>query len=182
MSDEKKPKKKGKMKKLLLPLAAIVIIGGAGGAGGYFYADMFGEHEQSHVDPDLPKLVLKDGTKVDGPKDGKVHDVSMYKSTYFPIEESFTTNLRGGSGFAQAQMAVSTFYDESVIEALTEHDIAVRNAIVMQLADTDALELETIQGKEQLAARLRESINSVLKQKTGFGGIDEVYFTKLVLQ
>ncbi|WP_420605857.1 flagellar basal body-associated FliL family protein [Novosphingopyxis sp.] len=182
MSDEKPPKKKGKLKKLMLPLAGIVVIGGAGGAGGYFYSGMMGGHEKGEEKPELPKLVLKDGSTVDAPASGKLANKAKYKVTYHPIEESFTSNLRGGSGFAQAEMAVSTFYDESVIEALTEHDIAVRNAIVLELADTDGTALETIEGKTELAHRLCDRINQTLEQKTGFGGIDEVYFTKLVLQ
>ncbi len=182
MSDDPKPKKKGKLKKIMLPLAAILLIGGAGGAGGYVYAGSIAGHEKGADKPEMPQVVMKDGSTEDAPASGKLGDKTKYKITYHPIEQSFTTNLRGGSGFAQAEMAVSTYYDESVIEALTEHDVAVRNAIVMQLADTDGTQLETVQGKEELAARLRDKINAVLKQKTGFGGIDEVYFTKLVLQ
>ena len=182
MSEETKPKKKGKMKKLLLPLVGILVIGGAGGAGGYFYSGMMGGHDKAEEKPDLPQLVLKDGSTVDAPANGKIANKSKYKVTYHPIEESFTTNLRGGTGFAQAEMAVSTFYDDSVIEALTEHDIAVRNAIVLELADTDGAALETIEGKADLAHRLCDRINKTLEQKSGFGGIDEVYFTKLVLQ
>ena len=183
MSDEEKPKKKkGKMKKILLPMVAILAIGGACGAGGYFAADAMGSHEKAEEKPDLPKLVMKDGSEVEAPASGKLGKKSDYKVTYHPIEQGFTSNLRGGSGFAQAEIAVSTFYDDRVVEALTEHDIAVRNAIVLELADTDGAALETIEGKTDLAKRLRDRINKTLEQKTGFGGIDEVYFTKLVLQ
>ena len=84
--------------------------------------------------------------------------------------------------FAQAEIAVSTFYDERVVAALTEHDFAIRDSIVMELAESNGQELETGAGKKELAQRLRNSINQVLVEKTGFGGIDSIYFTKLVLQ
>ena len=182
MSEDMKPAKKGKLKKILLPVVGILVIGGACGAGGFFYADMMGGHGAAEAKPDLPKIVLKDGSTVDGPTHGGKSEKTEYQVTYHPIEESFTTNLRGGSGFAQAEMAVSTIYDERVVQALTDHDIAVRNAIVLEMADTDAMELETVAGKKNLALRLRDRINETLEEKTGFGGIDEVYFTKLVLQ
>ncbi len=181
MSTETQPKKKGKLKKIMLPAVAILVIGGACGAGGFFAADAFGGEAAEHK-PDLPKIVLKDGSHIDAPRGGKTGKQSDYQVTYHPIEQSFTTNLRGGSGFAQAEIAVSTLYDERVVEALTQHDIAVRNAIVLELADTDAMELETIEGKKDLSVRLKTRINKTLEQKTGFGGIDEIYFTKLVLQ
>lgn len=181
MSTEKQPKKRSKKKKMLLSAIAVLVIGGACGGGGYVYAHSI-SGPPAEEKPDLPKLVLKDGDEVEAPANGKLTHTEKYKVSYHPIDKTFTTNLRGDSGFAQVDLAVSTFYDESVITALTDHDIAVRNAIVLELANTDGLELETVAGKEALAVRLRDRINATLKEKTGFGGIAEVYFTKLVLQ
>ncbi len=181
MSTEKQPKKRSKKKKMLLSAIAVLVVGGAFGGGGYVYANSVSGAPVEEK-PDLPKLVLKDGDEVEAPANGKLTHTEKYKVTYHPIEKTFTTNLRGDSGFAQVDLAVSTFYDETVITALTDHDIAVRNAIVLELANTDGLELETVAGKEALADRLRDRINETLVEKTGFGGIGEVYFTKLVLQ
>lgn len=186
MSDEEtKPKKKGgKMKKAVFATLALILIGGAGGAGGFYYAGAFGGGAAEEK-PDHPKLVLKDGSHIDAPVGtgiGNLKDKAKYQVTYHPIDGSFTSNLRGGSGFAQAEIAVSTFYDERVVTALTEHDFAIRDAIVMELAESTGPQLETSAGKTELAQRLRGRINDVLVEKTGFGGIDAIYFTKLVLQ
>ncbi|PIW54029.1 MAG: flagellar basal body protein FliL [Sphingomonadales bacterium CG12_big_fil_rev_8_21_14_0_65_65_10] len=186
MSDaETTPKKKGgKMKKVLIATLGLVLIGGAGGAGGFYYAGAFGG-DAAEEKPDHPKLVLKDGSQIDAPPGdgtGNLKDKAKYQVTYHPIEGSFTSNLRGGDSFAQAEIAVSTFYDERVVAALTEHDFAIRDAIVMELAESDRLQLETSAGKSDLSERLRSSVNEVLVEKTGFGGIDSIYFTKLVLQ
>jgi flagellar FliL protein len=181
MTTETQPKKRGKLKKILLPALAVLVIGGACGGGGYVYASSLGAHPVEEK-PDLPKLVLKDGEEVEAPASGRLTHTEKYKVTYHPIEKTFTTNLRGDTGFAQVDLAVSTFYDDTVVEALTEHDIAIRNAIVLELANTDGAEIETVVGKKALADRLRDRINATLKEKTGFGGIAEVYFTKLVLQ
>lgn len=176
-------KKSGKMKKLMIGTFALLVIGGGSAAGGFYFAGS-ADGLAGEAKPDYPKLVMKDGTLVDAPGTGTgvLKDTAKYQITYHPIEGSFTSNLRGGSGFAQAEMAVSTYYDERVIAALTEHDIAIRNAVVLELAESDGMTLESVQGKKDLARRLRGRINDVLVQKTGFGGIDDVYFTKLVLQ
>lgn len=183
---EKEPKKKGGMvKKLLIPLVAVLVLGGGGAAAGFFAAGMIGgEHE----DPNAPKVVLKDGTTVSAKAAGLKqvasgsHLDAKFKVTYLPIEEPFTANLRGGGGFAQMSLAVSTYFDEKVPAALTEHNIAIRSAILMAISDFDPIQLETIEGKEQLKGQLKKVINDVLVDKTGFAGVEDVYFTSFVVQ
>ena len=40
----------------------------------------------------------------------------------------------------------------------------------------------TSEGKKQLQKRLTDTINATLKQKEGFGGISNTYFTTFVVQ
>lgn len=175
---EDEPKKGGKMKKIIMVLLATVVLGGGGAAGGFYAAGSMGP--QGPEKPDLPKLVLKDGTHVES--DAKAApDSRDFQVTYFEMEKAFTTNLLGG-GFAQAEIAVSTPYDERVVEAIQEHDIAIRSAIVMKLAAGNSDGLQSQSGKEALAVELKDIINETLRAKTGFGGVDEVYFTKFVVQ
>ncbi len=184
---EKEPKKKGGMvKKLLIPLVAVLVLGGGGAAAGFFAAGMIGGGE--HEDPNAPKVVLKDGTTVSAKAAGLKqvasgsHLDAKFKVTYLPIEEPFTANLRGGGGFAQMSLAVSTYFDDKVPTALTEHNIAIRSAILMAISDFDPIQLETIEGKEQLKGQLKKVINDVLVDKTGFAGVEDVYFTSFVVQ
>lgn len=175
-----KPKKGGKMKQIIMVLLGTALIGGGSAAAGFYAAgSLTGAGPEK---PDLPKLVLKDGTHVENnAASSSTLDPRELQVTYYEMEKAFTTNLYGG-GFAQAEMAVSTPYDERVIEAIQEHDIAIRSAIVMKLAAGDSATLETQPGKEALALELKEVINETLRSKTGFGGVDEVYFTKFVVQ
>lgn len=184
---EKEPKKKGGLvKKLLIPLVAVLVLGGGGAAAGFFAAGMIGGGE--HEDPNAPKVVLKDGTTVSAkaagikqPGEGSKLD-AKFKVTYFPIEEPFTANLRGDTGFAQMSLAVSTYFDDKITGALTEHNIAVRSAVLMTISEFDAMQLESLEGKEQLKGKIRDVINDTLTEKTGFGGIEDVYFTSIVVQ
>jgi flagellar protein FliL len=53
---------------------------------------------------------------------------------------------------------------------------------LLTLSEQDGLVLATPQGKQALQKQLSKSINRVLREKEGFGGIDSVYFTNLVVQ
>lgn len=184
---EKEPKKKGGMvKKLLVPLLAVLVLGGGGAAAGFFAAGMIGGGE--HEDPNAPKVVLKDGTTVSAKAAGLKNPGSAtqldakFKVTYFPIEEPFTANLRGDTGFAQMSLAVSTYFDEKITAAMTEHNIAVRSAVLMTISEFDAMQLESLEGKEALKGKIKDVVNATLTEKTGFGGIEDVYFTSIVVQ
>jgi flagellar FliL protein len=60
--------------------------------------------------------------------------------------------------------------------------VPIRSAVLMVLAEQDPAMLSTSQGKQMLQRRLSGAINGVLREKEGFGGIDNVYFTSLVIQ
>lgn len=184
--DEKpKGKKKGKLKTIILIVVLVLVLGGGGAAGGFFAAGMLGGEQEEPEDPNKPKIILKDGTAVSDkeasssvPKESS----SDFKVTYHQIEQPFTSNLSNSDSFAQLSLAVSTHYDERVFENVTNHEIAIRSAVLMELGQQDAFELEQPEGKLKLKRRLRDIINDTLKAKTGFGGIEDVYFTDLVVQ
>ena len=58
----------------------------------------------------------------------------------------------------------------------------MRSAILMALGDTTEEQVFTSEGKKQLQKRLAKAINDTLKQKEGFGGVGNVYFTNFVVQ
>lgn len=191
------PKKKGKVKKLLLiGVAAIALIGAGAGAGIYFGA--LSAHEAKPEDH-YPKLVVrsKDGAEpvaeddkeaplkvgtVSVPNDRFKVDPRKYEVTYYPMAESFTTNLADGSGFLQIGISLSTFYDGKVINNIKRQAVPIRSVVLMVLAEQDPALLSTSQGKQRLQRQLTAAINDVLREKEGFGGIDNVYFTSLVIQ
>ncbi len=184
--DEKpKNKKKGKMKTLLLASGLILVLGGGGAAGGFYAAGMLGGEHEEPEDPNRPKIILKDGTQVSEkevkhslPKESS----SDFKITYHQIEQPFTSNLSNSDSFAQLSLAVSTFYDERVFENVVNHEVAIRSAVLMELGQQNADDLEQPEGKMRLKRKLRDIINETLKEKAGFGGIEDVYFTNMVVQ
>ena len=203
MSDkvEDAPKKKGKFKKLLvLGVGLVVLVGGGVGAGLYAAnAGLVGggDHAEAEEKP-KPKLVLKSEQKRGGEDDAKGGDApepthegkptpevaggEKYASNYYAMEKEFTSNLQNSVHFIQVGVAVSTPYDDTVIERLKTNDIAVRSAILMALSDTSEEQVFNMEGKKQLQRKLAQAINETLEQKEGFGGVSNVYFTNFVVQ
>lgn len=199
-TNAEKPKG-GRVKKLLLAgIGALVLIGAGVGAG--LYATGSGMVQPAAKDdPDRPKLVergeepaepadegeegkaaaLKVGT-VSTTSDASPTDPGKYEATYYGIEQSFTANLADGSGFVQMGLSLATYYDGKVIANLNRQMVPIRSAVLMVLSEQDAAILSTSQGKQQLQRQLTDAINRVLREKEGFGGIDNVYFTNLVIQ
>jgi flagellar FliL protein len=189
------PKKKGKLGKILLIIVGLLLLVGGGVGGGLYAARSMGGERK--VPDNSPKLVPKSEQKLPAAKEGGDHEGAaaakptggpdgtggeQYASTYYPMDKDFTANLQGSSHFIQVGIAVSTHYDERVIANLKADDIAVRSAILMALGDTSEEQVFTTQGKQQLQARLVNAINGTLKQKEGFGGVANVYFTSFVVQ
>lgn len=191
--------KKGKFKKLMLiVIGAAVLIGAGAGAGMYFGVGMAAQAPKP--EDNYPKLVersskdepppaadkneetpLKIGT-VKVPNDRFKVDPRKYEVTYYPIADAFTTNLADGSGFLQIGISLSTFYDGKVINNIKRQAVPIRSVVLMVLAEQDPVLLSTSQGKQRLQRQLTGAVNGVLREKEGFGGIDNVYFTSLVVQ
>ena len=110
------------------------------------------------------------------------HGGDRYASTYYAMDKDFTSNLQDSVHFIQLGVAVSTPYDDKVVQNLKTNDIAVRSAILMALGDTTEDQVFTTAGKRQLQDRLVKAINATLQQKEGFGGVSNVYFTSFVVQ
>ncbi|WHO38267.1 flagellar basal body-associated FliL family protein [Sphingobium sp. AP49] len=107
---------------------------------------------------------------------------AAYQATYFQLQAPFTSNMSDTDAFAQITVAVSTYYDYRVIAAIKAHEMAIRSQMLMMLAEQPEEVLVTPQGKQALQGKIKTIINDVLKQKTGYGGVDNVYFTNFVIQ
>ncbi|RDV02701.1 flagellar basal body-associated protein FliL [Sphingorhabdus pulchriflava] len=202
MSKESKDehKKGGGKKKLTLMLFAGLLLA-AGSAGAGIYATGGFTKKTEREDPNWPKLVvrsaepaepapagegegevpLKVGT-VSVPNDRFKVDPSKYEITYIPVEQPFTANLSDGSGFIQIGISLATYYDGKVVANVKRQDVPIRSAVLMILSEQDPAVLSSAQGKQLLQRELARAINGVLREKEGFGGIDNVYFNSLVIQ
>jgi flagellar FliL protein len=193
---EAQPRKKGKMKGILLAtVGALVLLAGGVGAGLYAAgAGLVGAHKDApKEDPNTPKLVLKQGEKAAvesesrpsapvGIESEQSPDPSKYKASYYTFDQPFTANLRDSDSFAQIGVAAATFYDAKVIENIKNNEMPIRSAILMTIAQQDSFAITTPEGKLKLQKDLKDAVNGILRQREGFGGVDNVYFTSMVIQ
>ncbi len=177
MSDDAKAvpplKKKGLVAKLA-PIAIGLVVGGAGVGGGLYVVNpgMFAaKHETPAEDPDAPKKVKREGA-----------GEGQYQASYFPISQPFTSNLKDSSQFVQLSISLGTFYDATFLEKLKTHEMALRSAALLTIADENYEAVSTIAGKQALAAKLKDVLNKTLKERGEVTGIDTVYFTSFVVQ
>lgn len=185
-------KKKGRKLALFLGVP-VVLIGTGGGAGVYAMQSGWFSVVPADAHADEPKLVPKseekrassggeDGGESHGKATPKGEGGDKFASSYYPMEKEFTSNLRDSVHFIQVGVAVSTAYDERVLDNLRTHEIAVRSAVLMTLGETTEEDVFTAEGKKLIQDRLAKAINAVLKEKEGFGGIGNVYFTNFIVQ
>lgn len=191
---EAAPRKKGKglLVKLMIGLALV----GAGGGGAFMavQAGMIGDGAGAKPakEKDLPKLVKKgeddpyapksDAKEGEGPAEVEGEGGSEYKTSYYNFSEDFTSNLKNSTALVQISLACSTRRDGRVLMWLKKHELAIRSAVLVVLADTPEEDAFTPEGKVRLAKRLTAAINTVLTETEGFGGVDRVYFKGFLVQ
>lgn len=186
-TSDAKPKK-GKLKLLF---GAILLIGtGAGGAFGAAQMGYLGAPAEAN-EPDQPQFVRKGEEDPYAPvtdgKDSAIEIVegeggSDYRTSYYSFEEAFTSNLADSPALIQVSLAASTRRDGRVLQWLARHELALRSTILIELAETSEEQATTAAGKEDLQKRLTASINGVLTEKEGFGGVDQVHFRGYLVQ
>lgn len=195
------PKKGGLLKRIILfAVAAFALVGAGVGAASYLgLGHKVGEVDE---DPNRPKLVERSDDEAEPAESGgneakdiplKVGTVSVksdkqkidpkkYEITYFPIEQPFTSNLADGESFVQIGLSLSTYYDGRLIQNLKRQMIPIRSQVLTVLSTQNAEVLASPEGREMLQTQLTREINAVLRKKEGFGGIDNVYITQMVVQ
>lgn len=191
---ETAPKKKSKG--LLVKLAAGLVLIGAGGGGTFmaFQRGLLGEGqaEEKPKGKDLPKMVRKGeedpyAPKVEAKEGEGLAEIegeggSEFKTSYYNFTDDFTSNLKNSSALVQISLACSTRRDGRVLMWLKKHELAIRSAVLVVLADTPEEDAFTPEGKQRLQGRLTAAINHVLIDTEGFGGVDRVYFKGFLVQ
>lgn len=197
------PRKKNGGKLLILVGVPIALLGTGGGAAVYGMQAGWFSVKPADAHDDAPRLVPKEeekrassagggegghggGEEASGGGHGKPtpegEGGDKYASSYYPLEKEFTSNLQDSVHFIQVGIAVSTPYDERVLDNIKTHEIAIRSQVLMALGETSEEEVFTAEGKRHIQDRLVKAINAVLKEKEGFGGVSNVYFTNFIVQ
>lgn len=190
-TDTAAPKKKGGFIKIML-LALVLVGAGGGGTYAAVASGLLGGGQSAKENPE-PQLVLKGEEDPYAPpskeKDAKggapiVYGTggSKYRTAYFDFTQEFTSNLADGDSLIQVALAASTQRDGRVLMWLAEHETAIRSRMLVEIAATSEADVTAPGGKERLQKRLAAAVNAVLKEREGFGGVDNVYFRSFIVQ
>ena len=189
---EEEPKKKINFKKIaLFGLGPIVLIGIGLGVGAFLFMPTQTPVEQ--VEELIEKKLQQAGQlpSTEGEDEAAAEPEKVYIDTpstdtfvtsYYTFPDNFTTNLKGSKAFLQVSVGVSTQYDETVIENVEMHQLALRSEVLGVVSEFTVEEVEGKTGRDQLADGIKDAINKRLEDLEGFGGVEGVYFTAFVLQ
>jgi len=194
MSDkEEKPKKKkgGGLMKIIMPVGLLAV--GGGGVFGLVAAGVIGGGHAEVKEDKNPKLirkgeadpfapVAKEGEGEGGAADTDGEGGSEFRTIYYNFPEDFTSNLKDSEGLLQVNIAASTRRDYRVVLWMKKHELAIRSAVLIAIADTPEEDVYSLVGKDRLQKRLTAAINKVLTENEGFGGVDAVYFKSFIVQ
>lgn len=155
--------KGGGMAKTLFIVVAFVAGAAAGGFGAAIGASKFGIGGGGHE-------AAKPEATVRAPVE------------YVEIDNAFTSNLVDTGRYLQVRLSVSTTGGADVVAAIGKHKPALISAVLSVLGELSEIDVADRVAKDKLRNRLKAGINDTLRAKGEATGIDEVFFTSLVIQ
>ena len=189
---EEAPKRKINFQKIaLFGLGPIVLLGIGLGAGAFLFMPTQTPVEQ--VEELIEKKLKQAGQlpSADGLNEEDLEPQKVSKETpvnetfvtsYYTFADNFTTNLNKSKQFLQISVGVSTQYDETVIENVEKHQMALRSEILGVMGTYSVDDIDGKVGRDKLADSIKDAINVKLEDLEGFGGVEGVHFTSFVLQ
>jgi len=105
-----------------------------------------------------------------------------FVTSYYTFADNFTTNLNKSKQFLQVSVGVSTQDDETVIENVEKHQMALRSEVLGVMGTYSVDDIDGKIGRDNLANSIKDAINVKLQDLEGFGGVEGVHFTSFVLQ
>ena len=189
---EEAPKRKINFQKIaLFGLGPIVLLGIGLGAGAFLFMPTQTPVEQ--VEELIEKKLKQAGQlpSADGLNDEDLEPQKVSKETpvnetfvtsYYTFADNFTTNLNKSKQFLQISVGVSTQYDETVIENVEKHQMALRSEVLGVMGTYSVDDIDGKVGRDKLADSIKDAINVKLEDLEGFGGVEGVHFTSFVLQ
>lgn len=163
----------GVMKIILIVVVLVVLIIGSIGATLYFSGVLGGNDK---VDQATDTDISENKTEI-------IQKKEKGTTIYFPFEPSFVVNFSDGKSIRFLQLTIEIMtYEEAVIEDVKKHMPVIRNNLIMMLSNLNYEVINSVAGKRKLQNEALMEIRSILLEKTGREGVEEVYFTGFVMQ
>lgn len=148
-------------------LAAVLVLGAGAGGGWYF-----SQSGTAHGEEEAPAKEHKKKKKKD----------PEAKPEYVPIE-AFTVNLQpeNGEQYLQVQFTLQVAGAEQA--TLVKDNMAiVRNRVLLLLSSKKSSEINTVEGKQALAAQIQAAITEPFEKDGDEQEVSDVLFTSFIIQ
>ncbi len=110
-------------------------------------------------------------------------DEPQAPALYTALDPPFVVSFDVDDGARYVQLTLQAMArDEKTIAAIKQHAPAIRNSVLYKLSGYELATLNTQAGKEQLRQELLGAANEILAKNRVDKGIEELYFTSLVVQ
>ncbi|RNF32521.1 flagellar basal body protein FliL [Massilia aurea] len=158
----------GSKKKLVIMILAAVLVLGAGVGGGWY----FSQSSAAHGEEEAPAKETKKKKKKD----------PAVKPEYVPIE-AFTVNLQPENGEQYLQVQFTLQVEGAEQATLVKDNMAiVRNRVLLLLSSKKASEINTVEGKQQLASEIQAAIVEPFEKQGDEQEVSDVLFTSFIIQ
>ena len=189
-NDDEPKKSKGFLVKIILFVVGGFVLIGAGLGVGYL---LFGaaqpdpsEQIEEIIERKMQEAEAAEQEALDNATAQRVSketpEVENFVTIYYEFPGTFTANLMGSRKMLQVGVGVSTQYDESIMEMVESHQLALRSIVLGVLSEFGEEDIQGIAGREKLANTMKDAMNAKLISLEDFGGVAEVHFTSFVLQ
>jgi flagellar FliL protein len=160
----------GKNKLFMMIGAAVLVLGVGGGAGWYFM------HGSSAEDGAAP------AKKEHGGSSSKKKKEKEAPPEYLAIEP-FTVNLQPENGDQYLQVAFTLQVDGvEQAEAIKSNMAKVRSRVLLLLSGKKASEINTVEGKQQLAGEILAVVKAPFAEHGDEQEVSDVLFTSFIIQ
>lgn len=102
---------------------------------------------------------------------------------YHEFTPEIVINFPGDGHPRYMQLSLTAVtHDESVLPALQLHEPAIRNDLLMRFSGLEAAPLAGREGKEAMRVQALEAVRRIMLQRHGDEAVEDVYFTRFVMQ
>ena len=166
----------GIMKIILIVVAVIVLVGGTIGTTLYLAGMTGGGHDSGNTES---SAAVHEDTASSDHESGGVRKEPIY----YAFDPAFIVNFSDGNNIRYLQVTLEIMtYNQHTVEDVERHMPVLRNNLIMMFSSLSYEVLNTVAGKRKLQEEALSEIRSILKEKTGKEGVEEVYFTGFVMQ
>lgn len=110
---------------------------------------------------------------------------SVPQAIYYAIDEPFTINFLNQSNkkarYLQIKVTLKSI-DQVAMDGAEQNLPMLQDALLDLFSDQRHEQVSSIEGRQALQQNTLETVKSLLKEETGNGAIDAVYFTSFILQ